>query len=218
MLAVSDTGCGMDAATQARLFEPFFTTKEKGKGTGLGLSMVYGIVKQSGGNLHVYSELGKGSVFRIYLPQAEGSTRPAKSSATRVAVLGGDETVLVVEDEEQMQELVQSILEKHGYKVLSARHGKEALLVNEGHQGPIHLLLTDVLMPEMGGPELAERLMALRPGLKVIFMSGYTDNAAMIGQLLRQGFQYIEKPFTSRDLAKKVRVVLDRKKAEAEQS
>jgi len=212
MLAVTDTGSGMDAATQARLFEPFFTTKEKGKGTGLGLSMVYGIVKQSGGNLHVYSEPGKGSVFRIYLPQAEGTARPAKSSATRVAVLGGDETVLVVEDEAQMQELVQSVLEKHGYKVLSARHGKEALLVSENHQGPIHLLLTDVLMPQMGGPELAERLMPQRPEMRVIFMSGYTDNAAMIGQLLRQGFQYIEKPFTSRDLAKKVRAVLDRGK------
>src|SRR5439155_989330 len=179
MLALSDTGTGMDAQTQARIFEPFFTTKGPRKGTGLGLAMVYGIVKQSGGNIWVYSEPGQGTTFKIYLSQIEDPLDGAHESSTLAAPCRGRGTVLVVEDEDGVRNLVRDILQTAGYTVLEARHGAEALHVSERHVGPIHLMLTDVVMPEMSGRELAQRLAVLRPATKVLFMSGYTANAVV---------------------------------------
>jgi len=209
LLAVSDTGCGMDAETQSHIFEPFFTTKEQGKGTGLGLSTVYGIVKQSGGNTEVYSELKKGTTFKIYLPFAEGVPQPLLSGEGLPAVRGGQETILVVEDEESVRELVGEMLGPHGYTVLMARSGREALQTCKQYEGPIHLLLTDVVMPEMSGLQLAQDLGRRRPLLKVLFMSGYATHAAANHSILEPGADYIQKPFTPGKLGRKVRQVLD---------
>jgi CheY-like chemotaxis protein len=209
MLAVTDTGCGMDAETRARIFEPFFTTKEQGKGTGLGLSMVYGIVRQSGGDIHVYSEPGQGATFKIYLPRkaslvATESRLPAAPTRST-----GDETILVVEDEEAVCNLAKRILGAAGYTVLTAASGGEALAICERHPGKIHLVLTDVVMPEMGGRVFAERLAKVRKGIKVLYMSGYTDNAIVHHGTLEPGTKFIGKPFNAADLARKVREVLD---------
>ena len=210
-LVVSDTGCGMDAATRARIFEPFFTTKEKGKGTGLGLSTVYGIVKQSGGNIWVYSEPGQGTTFKIYLPR-EISAKMAVN-ASRLAVVqtppAGTETILVVEDEEAIRHIAQRILGEAGYTVLTAPAASDALLTSKAHQGTIHLLLTDVVMPQASGRALAERLAVARPGIKVLYMSGYTDDAIVHHGTLDPGTHFIGKPFSAADLTKKVREVLD---------
>jgi PAS domain S-box-containing protein len=208
MVAVSDTGTGMDAETKARIFEPFFTTKEKGKGTGLGLSTVYGIVKQSGGNIWVYSEPGKGTTFKVYLPRveeilAEGAPR---SQDSLPAV--GTETVLVVEDEPSIRTLSRRVLEARGYRVLEAGNGKDALERVRGEEGPIHLLLTDLVMPDMPGTELASRLEQLRPGVRVLFMSGYTDDGVVRNGLLGSGRAFLQKPFTPTILANKVREIL----------
>jgi PAS domain S-box-containing protein len=209
-LTVSDTGCGMDEQTRARMFEPFFTTKEKGKGTGLGLSTAYGIVKQSGGNIWVYSELGQGTTFKIYLPR-ELSATTAKTimPLTVPRPSTGTETVLLVEDEEALRKVALRTLTAAGYKVLSAADGNEALLRSEQHAGEILLLLTDVVMPRMSGRVLAQNLSKTRPTIKVLYMSGYTDDAIVHHGVLDAGAQFLAKPFIAADLARKVREVLD---------
>jgi CheY-like chemotaxis protein len=211
MLSVSDTGVGMPPEVRERVFEPFFTTKEKGKGTGLGLSTVYGIVKQSNGNIWVYSEPGKGTAFKIYLPRVDEPVeeisvgREIKEELPR-----GKETILVVEDEEEVRKLAVQILKNQGYKVLEASQGDEAYLTGYEHKGPIHLLLTDVVMPKMSGHELANRIIQILPEIKALYMSGYTDNAIVYHGVLERGMNYIQKPFTVEGLARKVREVLDK--------
>jgi PAS domain S-box-containing protein len=208
MLSVTDTGVGMDAATQARIFEPFFTTKEPGKGTGLGLATVYGIVKQSGGSIWVYSEVGHGSTFKVYLPQLSHETRdptePAVSTAER-----GTETVLVAEDDDEVRTIARDTLQAYGYTVLEARRPADALLIAERHTGPIRLLVTDVVMPQMSGPKLAERLRGIRRELRVLYMSGYTGETAPLGAAAGAGVGFIAKPFTPDALARKAREILD---------
>ena len=210
MLAVTDTGCGMDAATKARLFEPFFTTKERGKGTGLGLSTAYGIVKQSGGNIWVYSEPGQGTTFKVYLPREAAATAvdlPKAPVMPRPST--GTETVVVVEDEESLRTVAKRALEAAGYTVLVAAGGQEALLACARHKGEIHLLLTDVVMPGMNGRAVARELSLTRPGLKVLYMSGYTDSAIGHHGVLTPGTHFLGKPFTAADLTWRVRMVLD---------
>jgi signal transduction histidine kinase/CheY-like chemotaxis protein len=207
-LAVSDTGVGMSEETQAHLFEPFFTTKEKGKGTGLGLSTVYGIVKQSQGYIHVHSEVGKGTTVRIFLPRADGEVETL--SPVLSSVPQGNETVLVVEDEGSVRELVERVLSGKGYRVLPASEGSEGLRIAGGHQEPINLLITDVVMPGMGGCELANRLEAARPGMKVLFMSGYSEKTIHHQGAMEGGPAFLQKPFTSDALLRKVRETLDR--------
>jgi len=209
-LAVTDTGTGIDEETRARIFEPFFTTKERGKGTGLGLSTVFGIVKQSGGDIRVESEPGRGTTFRIYLPRVSSipvptTTRPARSSK----VPTGTETVLVVEDEQVLLRVAKRILTEAGYNVLTAANGKEALDAFERHDGTIHLLLTDVIMPEINGKVLADRLAEKSAGVRVLYMSGYTDDVIGHHGVLEPGVQFIAKPFTPSGLVRKVREVLD---------
>ena len=208
LLAVSDTGVGMDAETRARIFEPFFTTKEE-KGTGLGLATVYGIVKQSGGHVWVYSEPGKGSTFKVYLPRVEREATPESRIEAEASGDGGEETVLVVEDDRTVRELVQRILEESGYQVLVGEHGEEAMQVCARQEGDIHLLLTDVVMPGMNGCELAEYVTAMRSETEVIFMSGYADRAVGRHGLLKADVQFIQKPFTPDELLHRVRKVLD---------
>lgn len=209
MLAVSDTGRGMDEGTLARIFEPFFTTKEEGKGTGLGLSTVYGIVKQSGGHINVYSEPGIGTTFKMYFPHVEETeTGISKAGVPPSEELRGSETILVVEDEDLVREMIREILEQYGYTVLEARSGGEAVDLCSRHQGTIHLMLTDVVMPGMNGMELSKRLAPVHPGMKVLFMSGYTANAIAHQGFLDPGIAFIHKPFTMASLAHKVREVL----------
>ncbi|MBV9072484.1 MAG: PAS domain S-box protein [Acidobacteria bacterium] len=208
MIAVTDTGMGMTPKVKARIFEPFFTTKEVGKGTGLGLSTVYGIVKQSGGFVWVYSEVGMGSSFKIYLPRVDAPAE-ATSSNINLPVRRGNETVLLVEDEDGVRALVRHVLHKHGYDVLEARNAGEALLMCERHQGDINMLLTDVVLEQMGGCELAERLLKVRPQMKVLYVSGYTDDAIVNHGVLKAGTAFLQKPFTTEALARKVRSVLD---------
>jgi two-component system cell cycle sensor histidine kinase/response regulator CckA len=208
MLAVSDTGTGMDEATQARIFEPFFTTKERGKGTGLGLSTVFGIVQQSEGCIWVYSELGKGTTFKIYLPRADGMTERAEPAKV-VRSLRGTETILLVEDEDTVRKVAFSVLRRHGYRVLEARNAGEALLICEKEGERIDLLLSDVVMPQMSGPEVAKRIAQTRPGIKVLCMSGYTDETVFRHGILEAGIAFIQKPITPESLLSKVREVLD---------
>ena len=210
MLSMSDTGVGMAPETKERIFEPFFTTKDTGKGTGLGLSTVYGIIQQSGGNIWVYSEPGLGTTFKIYLPTIEGNTESLRPAAVSTKSLQGSETILLVEDEEMVRKLACTVLEKNGYRVLEASNGDKALDVVQGQNGNlIHLMVTDVVMPGMSGRQLADRLVSLQPELKVLYMSGYTDNAIVHHGVLDPGVAYIQKPFTPDALASKVREILD---------
>jgi signal transduction histidine kinase/CheY-like chemotaxis protein len=208
MLAVSDTGSGMDAVTRARLFEPFFTTKEKGKGTGLGLSIVYGIVKQNGGEILVYSEPGRGTAFKIYLPAVMAAAEPLLRDGERAIAAPATETILLVEDDPQVRSLTRTMLARIGYRVLEAESADQALQIAAAHEGPLHLLLTDVVMPRMSGTDLARNVLAARPAVRVLYMSGYTDNGVIDQGMLAADTPFIQKPFTSAGLRRKVREVL----------
>ncbi|HXU11833.1 MAG TPA: ATP-binding protein, partial [Candidatus Binatia bacterium] len=209
LLAVSDSGVGMNAETQSHVFEPFYTTKGPGEGTGLGLATVYGIVKQSGGYIWLYSEPGEGTTFKIYLPRTEGQAGTAVP-VQGASLPGGSETILLVEDDEAVRGLAQLILEERGYRVLAASGGEEAERLVAGWEGPIHLLLSDVIMPGMNGREVADRLCPRRPEMRTIFMSGYTGDAVLRRGIVAEDSDFIQKPFTPTILAVKVRQVLDR--------
>jgi CheY-like chemotaxis protein len=206
---VTDTGIGIDEETVARIFEPFFTTKESGRGTGLGLSTVYGIIKQSGGYILVQSEIGRGTTFAVYLPQVDAESEEYEKSTAIQDHLSGNETVLLAEDQGTVRRTVRKILETYGYQVLEARNGGSALLLYESYERPIDLLLTDVVMPEMSGRELANRLASQHPETKVLYMSGYTDDVIVHHGVLDEGMAFIQKPFAADVLARKVREVLD---------
>jgi PAS domain S-box-containing protein len=214
LLAVTDTGCGMDRETQLRIFDPFFTTKELGKGTGLGLATVYGIVKQGGGYIWVYSEIAQGSVFKVYLPRVEQAAQPGKREGEE-EVRSGSETILLAEDSDPLREMAREYLESVGYTVLEAASGKDALQRAKDFGETIHLLLTDVVMPEMSGPELASKIAVHRPGIKVIFTSGYTDDAIARQGILDSTVAFIQKPYRPKELARKIREVLHDAPADA---
>ena len=213
MLAVTDNGCGMDSETQAHIFEPFFTTKEKGKGTGLGLATVYGIVKQSGGYIWVYSEPGQGTTFKVYLPRVEESLTPQETQANSQNIPRGTETILLVEDEQGVRDLAREYLEISGYKVLVAENGPAAVKLVSDHKGAIDLVMTDVVMPGLSGSELTKRIEALRPAIRIMYMSGYTDQAIVHHGILGADIVLLQKPFTLNALAHKLRDALDKKSA-----
>jgi two-component system, cell cycle sensor histidine kinase and response regulator CckA len=208
LLAVSDTGQGMDEATRARLFEPFFTTKAAGKGTGLGLSTVFGIIQQSGGSVEVYSEPTKGTSVKVYLPRIDQPVSVEAEEAKRKTTRG-TETILLVEDDEMVRNLVRETLEREGYRLLDAADPTEARRIADNYKDAIHLLITDVVMPKVSGRELAEQLTRRRPDVKVLYMSGYTDNAVVNGALLEKDVAFLQKPFTPTTLTQKVREVLE---------
>jgi CheY-like chemotaxis protein len=208
VLAVTDTGCGMDPATRSRVFEPFFTTKEPGKGTGLGLSTVYGIVKQSGGHIWVYSEVGRGTTFKLYFPPNYGAVKATEPERIMAPVNGSGATILLVEDERPVRSTVRRLLERHGYKVLEAANGQDALTLVTSRQTEIHLVLSDMVMPGMGGMELADRVRALLPTLPVLLMTGYTEEAITRSGGRPRDEQIIEKPFTLNAMLEKVRWAL----------
>jgi PAS domain S-box-containing protein len=210
MLSVSDTGVGMPPEIRDKVFEPFFTTREKGKGTGLGLSTVYGIVKQSGGNIWVYSEPGYGTTFKIYLPRVDEPLEEIKERVVKEELPRGSETILIVEDEEDVLKLAARILERQGYTVLQTSSTSKALEICKEQKKPIHLILTDVVMPQMGGRELADRIVSIHPETKVLYMSGYTDNAIVHHGVLEEGLNFMQKPFTLEILSRKVREALDK--------
>jgi CheY-like chemotaxis protein len=213
VLSMTDTGVGMDAATQDRIFEPFFTTKEAGRGTGLGLSTVYGIVEQWGGAVAVYSEPGHGTTFRIFLPRVRKAVSASQQSATAAPPRRISETILVVEDEDGVRALICAILKRGRYNVIEARNGGEALLQCERHPGRIDLMVSDITMPGMTGVELADRFQTVRPDMRVLFMSGYAETAVVHQGVLTPDVAFLEKPFVPEALARKVREVLDSQRA-----
>jgi CheY-like chemotaxis protein len=218
LLALSDTGVGMDAETKSHIFEPFFTTKGHGVSTGLGLSTVYGIVKNSGGWIWVYSEPGQGATFKIYLPRADAVAKPTSLAQISRAAGGGTETVLVVEDQEEVRQFAAQVLRSRGYEVLEAPGGKEALVISEHHPGRIHLMLTDVVMPGMTGVDLAETIGPLRPDMKVLYMSGYTNNTVAHRGMDSGDSAYLPKPFSPEILSSRVRETLDSDTATSKQN
>jgi len=210
MLAIGDTGAGMSEQVKARVFEPFFTTKGVGKGTGLGLATCHGIVKQSGGHIAVYSELGRGTTFKIYLPQVESETKPPAPPEASPDLPRGTETILFVEDDPSLRDMAATLLERLGYTVFTAANGVEAMtLIHRQGRGHIDLLFTDVVMPHMSGRELADRVHALHPQTKILFTSAYTENAIVHQGVLNKGVLLLQKPFTPSALAQKLRDVLD---------
>jgi CheY-like chemotaxis protein len=209
MLAITDTGCGMSTETLSHVFEPFFTTKEQGKGTGLGLSTVYGIVKQSGGHIWVYSEPGKGTTFKIYLPRVDVGVDAPTPAAENPKVLTGTETILLAEDDAQLRRLASGLLRRLGYHVLEAASTEAALGIAAKHSGEIELILTDVVMPGASGPVLADMMSASHPRAKVLYMSGYTGDAIVNHGMLNPGLHYLQKPFTPSELSRRVRQLLD---------
>jgi CheY-like chemotaxis protein len=213
VLTISDTGVGMDEEVKDHIFEPFFTTKERGKGTGLGLATVFGIIKQNAGHIWFDSQPGQGTTFKIYLPRTRESEL-LRREAARLSppdMIRGTETILLVEDDTAVQKLAVEILKAHGYRVLTAKNGAEALRVGEEHKGPIHLLLTDVVMPQMNGRELMARLKPGRPEMLVLYMSGYSDDVIAHHGILEEGIAFLPKPFSVETLTQKVRAVLDAK-------
>jgi CheY-like chemotaxis protein len=209
MLAVSDTGTGMHSETVSRIFEPFFTTKKEGKGTGLGLAMVYGIMKQHHGHVTVRSEPGMGSTFKMYWPALVDGDEAAQQPIDTIGNYRGNETVLLVEDEPLVRELTREILEMLGYKILEAADPEDAIRASELHQGTIHLMLTDVVMPKMDGSSLYARISPSRPDMKTLFVSGYTEHAIVLHGVLTPGVHFLQKPFSAEAIASKVREVLD---------
>jgi signal transduction histidine kinase/sensor domain CHASE-containing protein/ActR/RegA family two-component response regulator len=209
LLAVSDTGHGMDKETQSHIFEPFFTTKEPGQGTGLGLATVYGIIRQSGGNIWVYSEPGQGTTFKVYLPRVEDEADICEAQACRKELCQGSETILLVEDEVSVRRLASEILQMNGYRVFEAGRGSEAIEICEREHGPINMMVTDVVMPRMSGPQLADHLAEVRPDMKVLYMSGYTDGSIINHGVLASGTAFLQKPFTPASLLNKVREILN---------
>ncbi len=208
LISITDTGAGMEAEVRERAFEPFFTTKERGKGTGLGLATVYGIIKQSGGFIYLYSEPGMGTTFKVYLPRVAEGVAVEEEKIVTQADLRGDETVLVVEDEPLLLDLVRRVLQNYGYHVLGAQNADEAIAASRSHSGPIHLLLTDVILPRLNGRQLAERITSLRPDIRVLYMSGYTDDAVLDRKILERQSEFIAKPFAAEELVRKIRRIL----------
>ncbi len=211
MVAVTDTGAGMNEQIQSRIFEPFFTTKERGHGTGLGLSTVYGIVKQNDGHIWVYSEPGKGTTFKVYFPRVDAGLFHDSKEYFDEKMNKGYETILLVEDNASLLKMTKKMLTNYGYQVLTAKNGEEALEISGMHEGPIHLVLTDVVMPIMGGVNLVEQIRIKRPEIKVIYMSGYTDNSIAHYGILDKDLEFLQKPFTSKDLGRKIKKVLKQK-------
>ncbi|MCX6356684.1 MAG: response regulator, partial [Candidatus Aureabacteria bacterium] len=209
LLGVSDDGAGMDRETLEYIFEPFFTTKETGKGTGLGLATVYGIVKQHGGNVYVDSEEGIGTTFKIYLPRISGAVDAAAHKGREDKLTGGSESVLLVEDDRSILDITSRALRSQGYQVITAENGKHALEVAKTHNGRIAILVTDVIMPIMGGKELADMLVATNKGMKIIFVSGYPDTSVVSQRIVKEGLCFLQKPYTVQSLLEKVRAVLD---------
>jgi CheY-like chemotaxis protein len=210
ILTVSDSGIGMDRETMENIFEPFFTTKEVGKGTGLGLSMVYGIIKQHNGNINVYSEVGKGTTFKIYLPLAQTKIEAISKPETNTLPEGKGETIIIAEDEPQVREIVRHLLQKSGYKIIEAENGEDAVKKFKDNRGTLSLVLLDVIMPVKNGREAYEEIKGIEPSVKIIFMSGYTDDIISKKGLLEEGFDLITKPINPETLVRKIREVLDR--------
>jgi CheY-like chemotaxis protein len=208
-LSITDTGIGMDEATQSHMFEPFFTTKNPGRGTGLGLATAYGIIRQSGGAIQILSQLGKGTTARIYLPPARSKAPATAERSAQAGPMTGAETILLVEDEARVRKLIVDVLTSRGYRVLEATRGEEALRLSKQHDGAIDLMVVDVVMPEISGPELVRQIAPIRPGTNVLYISGYTDEAIVHHGIPESGAAFLQKPFLPDALARKVREVLD---------